>query len=170
MVVGGREQTKLPTHNFEGEGKAMNWDEYFVQLANCIALKSKDRSVRVGCVIIGPNKEVRSTGYNGLPRWANDSIDERFERPLKVFWSEHAERNAIYNAALCGVSTKDCTMYLSQGPNPCADCARAIVQAGIECLVGLDKDFPTSANWKESIEQAAIILHECGVRVKRIAV
>jgi dCMP deaminase len=46
----------------------------------------------------------------------------------------HAEQNAIVNAARIGVSTKGCTMYMTCGM-PCADCAKAIINAGIEKIV-----------------------------------
>ena len=56
-------------------------------------------------------------------------IEERQERPEKYYWFEHAERNSIYNAARIGVSTKGSKMYMTCGV-PCADCARAIINAG----------------------------------------
>ena len=46
----------------------MSWDQKFLQLAFNIAEWSKDRSTKVGCVIVGPNNEIRSTGYNGMCR------------------------------------------------------------------------------------------------------
>jgi dCMP deaminase len=52
-------------------------------------------------------------------------------------WIEHAERNAIYNAARAGTGLEGCTLYA--GLTPCMDCARAIVQAGIVEVV-LDEE------------------------------
>jgi len=52
---------------------------------------------------------------------------ERLERPAKYLWLEHAERNAICNAARAGTATEACTIYVEI--MPCMDCARAIVQA-----------------------------------------
>ena len=109
----------------------MEFYEYFIKLADVVAEKSKDRSTKVGVVVVGPDREIRSTGYNGFPRGINDDIDERHERPAKYDWTEHAERNAVYNAARMGQSLKDCTMYFNWEPCPCVDCARAIIQAGI---------------------------------------
>lgn len=115
-----------------------DWDRKFMGLAKHIAGWSKDRSRRVGCVIVGPNNEVRSTGYNGFPRGINDADETRHARPAKYAWTEHAERNAIYNAARCGISTEGCTMYVPW--YPCMDCARGIVQAGIRTLVAIAPD------------------------------
>ena len=108
----------------------MNWTDYFYNIAQQVKEKSKDERTKVGAVIVGKDKEIVSTGYNSFPRGIVDNRPERQERPEKYFWFEHAERNAIYNAARIGVSTKGCTMYLTCGI-PCADCARGIINAGI---------------------------------------
>lgn len=111
----------------------MDWDTYFMEMANLVSTKSKDRSTQVGCVIVGPNHEVRTTGYNGFCRGINDDVDDRHERPEKYLWSEHAERNAIYNAARNGIRIEDCTAYTTVFP--CADCARGLIQSGVVRVV-----------------------------------
>ena len=108
----------------------MRWVEYFRNLAHQVKLKSKDDRTQIGAIIVGKDKEIVSTGYNSFPRGIDDTHKSRQERPEKYFWFEHGERNAIYNAARIGVSTKGCTMYLSCGV-PCSDCARGIINAGI---------------------------------------
>lgn len=109
------------------------WDQYFLDMAALAATRSKDRSTQVGAVIVDPNRNVRATGYNGFPRLVNDDIDARHERPIKYRYTEHAERNAIYSAARAGVATAGCTMYCTHAP--CTDCARAVIQAGLYCLI-----------------------------------
>lgn len=116
-----------------------HWDERFMGVAREVASWSKDRSRKVGCVIVGPGMEIRATGYNGFPRGVNDDVEERHVRPAKYRWTEHAERNAIYNAARAGVSTMGCTAYLPW--YPCMDCARGLVQAGIAVLVCVEPDW-----------------------------
>ena len=101
----------------------MRWVEYFRNLAHNVKLKSKDTSTQIGAITVGKDKEIVSTGYNSFPRGLNDNLKSRQERPEKYYWFEHGERNAIYNAARIGVSTKGCTMYLSCGI-PCVDCTR----------------------------------------------
>ena len=108
----------------------MNWTDYFYNIAQQVKEKSKDEWTKVGAVIVGKDKEIVSTGYNSFPRGIVDNKPERQERPEKYFWFEHAERNAIYNAARIGVSTKGCTMYLTCGI-PCADCARGIINLSL---------------------------------------
>ena len=102
----------------------VKWDERFLRLAREISTWSKDRSTRVGAVIIGEDKTPGPYGFNGFPRFVDDDRESRHERPEKYKWTEHAERNAIYNAARIGVPLKGCTMYVTH--MPCADCARAI--------------------------------------------
>ena len=143
----------------------MNWIEYFLGIAEQVKLKSKDQSTQIGAVIVGNDNEVLSTGYNSFPRGLDDSLTERQERPEKYFWIEHAERNAIYNAARIGVSLKNSTIYLTSGL-PCMDCARGIVNSGIAKVYC--KQVCTTKNkemWEESQNKAKQLLSECGVKV-----
>ncbi len=143
----------------------MNWINYFLNIAEQVKLKSKDQSTQIGAVIVGIDNEVLSTGYNSFPRGMDDSKEERQERPEKYFWFEHAERNAIYNAALEGVSLKNSTIYLTSGL-PCMDCARGIVNSGIKVV--WCKSVCTTKNkekWEESQKKSLQLLNECGVEI-----
>ena len=142
----------------------MNWVDYFRNLAHNVKLKSKDERTQVGAVIVGKDKEIVSTGYNSFPRGIKDNIKKRQERPEKYFWFEHAERNAIYNAARIGVSTKGCTMYLTCGI-PCSDCARGIINAGIIRIFCERASGPSSTIWSEHAERSWEMLEEAGVNV-----
>ena len=139
------------------------WDERLMGLALQVAGWSKDFSRKVGCVIVGPNNEVRSTGYNGFPRRVDDAPPERHERPAKYLWTEHAERNAIYNAAFAGIGLVGCRIYVPW--YPCIDCARAIVQVGIVELVALEPDWE-EAQWGEGFKVARQMFAEAGVEVR----
>jgi len=109
--------------------KVPSWDAYYLGICRMVAARSKDPNTQIGCVIVGPSHEIRSTGYNSFPRGIRDDAPERSQRPAKYLWMEHAERNAIYNAARAGTSTEGCSIYVEI--MPCMDCARGIVQAGI---------------------------------------
>jgi dCMP deaminase len=143
----------------------MNWTEYFLGIAEQVKLKSKDESTQIGAVIVGIDNEILSTGYNSFPRGMDDSKKERQERPEKYFWFEHAERNAIYNAARIGVSLKNSTIYLTSGL-PCMDCARGIVNSGIK-IVWCKKECTTKnkEKWEESQMKSLQLLNECGIQV-----
>ncbi len=145
----------------------MNWNEYFLGIAEQVKLKSKDQSTQIGAVIVGEDNEVLSTGYNSFPRGMDDSREERQERPEKYFWFEHAERNAINNAARVGTPLKGSTIYLTSGL-PCMDCARGIVNSGIKHVYC--KYVCTTKNkekWDESQQKSLQLLFECGITVTR---
>jgi len=87
---------------------AAKWDVRFLELALHISQWSKDPSTKVGCVVVGPDREIRSTGFNGFPRGINDSIDRLSDREQKYPLICHAEENAIMHAARIGISLKGC--------------------------------------------------------------
>lgn len=143
----------------------MNWDEYYLGIAEHVKLKSKDISTQIGAIIVGKGNEVLSTGYNSFPRGLDDNVLERQERPEKYYFFEHAERNAIYNAARVGVPLMDSIMYVTSGL-PCADCARGIINSGIKKVYC--KKICTTKNpdkWKESQNRTLQMFNECGVEV-----
>jgi len=140
-----------------------NWDARFMQLARHVAEWSKDRSTKVGAVIVDDNKVVVAMGYNGFPRGIDDTIEEYHERPAKYRWTEHAERNAIFNAVRKGVSTMGCTIYLPWFP--CMDCARAIAQAGISTVVAVKPNFDDE-RWGPDFHQSLSLFEQCGISVK----
>jgi dCMP deaminase len=192
-----------------------SWNNYMFELAQHIATKSKDPSRQVGCVIMGPDYEIRTTGFNGFPRGVRETslvpqqphfseeyeynittqevavrctcglvvqvkaavwdagdthphftgeappseevLSNRWERPAKYQWVEHAERNAIYNAARMGIPLKGCTAYITLAP--CADCTRALIQAGISAVYG--PAFPEGEEYKDyGFDKSIIMLRE----------
>jgi dCMP deaminase len=143
----------------------ISWDETFMNLAKVYAARSKDQSSQIGAVIIGPNNEQRAGGYNGMPRGINDDVPERHIRPAKYEWLEHAERNAIFNAARIGTAVDGCKMYVS-GMTPCTNCARAIIQSGIRSVIVETFDVPE--RWKENMRIALEMLKEAGVQVTTV--
>jgi len=171
-------QTEMQRAYREQERKQREWDLYFLHMAELVASKSCDTSLKVGCVLVGSDNEILSTGYNGFPRNVEPSA-ERLQRPTKYSFTEHAERNAIYNAAKNGIPLKGCTAYVAclpierGGRVPCNDCARAFVQAGIKCIVEWHtpevstKDAP-AGTWRETIKHSYSILREAGMRLKYI--
>lgn len=143
-----------------------NWDDMFMTMAYLVAMRSKDESTHIGAVVVGLDNEVRSTGYNSFVRGLNDDVEERQKRPEKYYWFEHAERNAIYNATLMGVSLKNCKMYING--IPCCDCARAIIQAGITEVI-VDKAWNSdnySSKWNEEASRTIQMFNETGVKLR----
>ena len=140
-----------------------DWDEYFMGLCYHASTRSKDKSTTVGCVIVGPDNEIRTTGYNGFVRGFEDE-PHHHERPLKYDLTEHSERNAFYNAARVGTPLKGCKIYVAW--LPCTDCARAIIQSGIKEVI-LHKEHPTPAgDWASKQAITMEMFTKCGVEVR----
>jgi dCMP deaminase len=146
---------------------SLKWDRRFVSLARHIAEWSKDPSTRVGCVVVGPDREIRSTGFNGFPRGIADDEERLGDRARKYPLICHAEENAIMHAARIGVALKECTAYVTWPP--CTRCARSLVQAGVSEVV-----YPSALEiperWAEDFEISMSMLTEAGVRVRTVAV
>jgi dCMP deaminase len=141
------------------------WDERFMLLAHEVADWSKEKGRHVGAVVVGPDREIRTTGFNGFPRGVNDDIESRHsaETGAKYLWSSHAERNAIYNAARIGVSLKGCTIYVPWFP--CVECAKAIIQSGISHMVAYHPDM-SEQKWGPEFEISVQMFSEAGVTVR----
>ena len=140
-----------------------NWDLRFMQLADYVAQWSKDRSAKVGAVIVVDKNPV-SMGYNGFPRGCDDDLEERHERPTKYLWVLHAEENSIINAARNGQKTLGADMYVNWFP--CSRCAGQIVNSGIK-RVFCDKepDWNVQGTWTADQKIAQQKLIEGGVEV-----
>lgn len=135
---------------------------YFMRQAEQAALKSKDRSSKVGCVIVSQNYRFLVKAYNGFPVGVDDTIEARHARPEKYFWTEHAERNAIYNAARNGIHLEHCRVYVNWFP--CVDCARGLIQVGMTELICYRPDF-NHPTFGASFVKAAEIMNSCGIPV-----
>jgi len=134
-----------------------SWHDYFMEMADVVASRSKDPSTKVGCVIASDDKVVISTGYNGIPAGVDDK-PERMERPAKYLWTSHAEENAVAQAARTGARLRGGTAYVTH--MPCARCARTLIQAGIVTVyVGVGK---TSMPMEE-FDVASQMFREAGV-------
>lgn len=147
----------------------LSWDELFILQAALIAQKSKDPSTKVGCVIVNDDNVILSTGFNGFPRGINENIESRWKRPEKYTWVEHAERNAIFNAARVGVSLNGATAYLNWEPMPCAECARALIQAGVKQIVGPNRKWSGVGTGKHYLlEYTNEMLREAGLNIRYV--
>jgi dCMP deaminase len=139
-----------------------NWDKRWMDMAKLVATWSKDRSRTCGAVIVDDRNVLVSIGWNGFPRGLKAEVDERHERPAKYKWTEHAERNAIYNAAANGHPTRGCSIYLPW--YPCADCARAIIQSGLKTVYAVEPDW-NDGIWAADFAVGKEMLAEAGVWV-----
>jgi len=135
----------------------MNKHSLFMNMCYLLASFSKDERTKLGAVVVGPDGDIKSTGWNSFPRCIFDDKAERQLPEEKNYWMVHAEMNAILNAGRNGISLKSCIMYCSAFP--CTSCAQAIIQAGIVKVyydVILD-------GWSEAVERSESMFWEAGV-------
>ncbi|MFO7569491.1 MAG: cytidine/deoxycytidylate deaminase family protein [Smithellaceae bacterium] len=142
-----------------------DWDTYFLDIVELVSRRSTclRRSVGAGLV---RDRRILSTGYNGAPSKLQHCLEIGCLRDqLQVPSGErhelcrglHAEQNAIIQAAVHGVSTKDSTLYCTN--HPCVICAKMIINAGIIRIVIRDG---------YSDKLAADMLQEAGINVERL--
>lgn len=143
-----------------------DWDEYFMEIANVVALRSNCSRRHVAAVIV-KDKRIISTGYNGTPRGIRNcceggcprcSSDAPSGTGLTECLCSHGEENAIVQAAYHGIAVKDSTLYTTY--SPCLLCAKMIINAGIREVV-----------YKERYtidETARKILIEAGVKIRAL--
>lgn len=115
----------------------LSWDDYFCAMSFLTAKRSKDPNTQVGACIVDENKCIVGLGYNGFPRgcsddhlpWARTSSSSALH--TKYPYVCHAEVNAILNK--CSADVKGATLYVALFP--CNECAKLIIQAGIQEVV-----------------------------------
>ncbi len=107
----------------------MGWDEYFINIAEVVATKSKDVSTKTGTVIVDENHRPVSFGYNGFVSGVDEEKMSQ-ERPMRYYVSIHAEMNAILFAKR---DLTNCSLYSLYAP--CENCLKHILQAGIKKII-----------------------------------
>lgn len=142
-----------------------DWHQRFMAVARQVATWSKHPDVQAGCVIVSVSNAILSTGYNGLPRGVSYR-PARQVRPDRSHWYEHAERNAIFQAACHGVILRDARIYVPWFP--CAACMRAIIQSGITRLICAMPHVPPAANpkWEQEFQIAQEMAQEAGLEIE----
>jgi dCMP deaminase len=151
------------------------WDRHFLDLALAHARMSKDPSTQVGAIIVGPDREVRSAGFNGFPRGIADTPERLANRDLKYSLIVHGEMNAVLAAARIGVSVKGCVLYIAAtnssgivwGGPPCTRCTVEIIQAGITEIVA-HSSAAIPDRWRKSADDARALLAEAGLGYREV--
>ena len=116
------------------------WNDYFLEIAKTCASRSNCIRAQVGAVIVGEDKKIKATGYNGTPSKVVSCMElvycYRVENNIpsgtmyETCRSIHAEQNAIIQAGQD--RCKGATMYIYGHNFICILCKRFIVQAGIK--------------------------------------
>lgn len=140
----------------------MDW-KHFLKLVYSAAKLSKDPSTQNAAFLINYVGVVMAWDINRFPENVKEN-QERWQRPLKYKFIEHAERNVIYKAARRGIKTEGLIMVCPW--SACSDCARAIIQAGVEKLVNHKQAIDhTPDYWAEDIKIASMMLCEAKIDI-----
>ena len=141
-------------------------DRVYINIAENVSVLSHCERKKVGCIIVKGNN-ILSMGYNGTPTGMDNkcedevlSLDDKFSTCWYVL---HAESNAIAKVAN---STNDCfgsTLYTTM--SPCRECAKLIIQAGIQRVV--HKELYRDCLAGETL-QAMHLLEDCNIEVLKI--
>lgn len=142
---------------------AISWETYFMGIAHLSALRSKDPNTQVGAVIVDQEHKVVSIGYNGFPKGCSDDEypweNEGSSLETKYVYVVHAELNAILNSPR---TVKGCSIYVSLFP--CHECAKAIIQSGIQEIVYESDKYASS----ESVLASKRMLESAGVKMVQL--
>ena len=135
----------------------ISWDEYFMGVALLAAQRSKDPNSQVGACIVSQDNIILSTGYNGFPNGCSDDVFpwDREGEDTKYPYVVHAELNAILNSG--GRSLKGAKLYVALFP--CNECAKAIIQSGIQDVIYLSDKYADT----DSVRASKRMLTSAGV-------
>lgn len=149
----------------------ISWDEYFMGVALLSAQRSKDPSTQVGACIVNDKNKIVGAGYNGLPAGCSDD-DFPWDRQgdfltTKYPYVCHAELNAILNNI--GIDLHGCRIYTALFP--CNECAKAIIQSGIQQVIYLSDKYADSDASKASrrmLETAGVTCRKVETKIEEI--
>jgi dCMP deaminase len=134
------------------------WDEYFLRIAELAALRSTCPRRQVGAVLVR-DQRIIATGYNGSLRGQPHCtevgclmVGGHCRRTV------HAEMNALLQCAFHGAASRGSTLYTTAFP--CLECAKALVQAGVERVVYREP-------YPDAHSRAALV--EAGVELQHLA-
>ena len=108
-----------------------------MRMAEELAKLSYAQRKKVGCLVV-KDTQIISEGYNGTPKGFDNSceyvnyVDEMYTKEEVL----HAESNAITKLARSTNSSSGATLYCTLAP--CFQCAKLIIQSGIERVVYRD--------------------------------
>ncbi|KAK1247412.1 hypothetical protein MKX07_002321 [Trichoderma sp. CBMAI-0711] len=141
------------------------WDTYFMELASLASQRSNCMKRRVGCVLVGRERRVISTGYNGTPRGLRNCADGGCPRcnegnssgvGLATCLCIHAEENALLEAGRERIR-EGSVLYCDTCP--CLTCSIKICQVGIAEVV--------YAHGYSMDTEAAEVFRQAGVKLRQ---
>ena len=130
------------------EHQVPSWDDYFLGISQAVAARAKCTRRRVGAVLVGGDRRIIGTGYNGAAPGRPDCLEGAcprgqlgydqvpglgdYDRPGTPGFciAIHAEVNALLFAIR---DTRGATAYITD--EPCPGCRKALAAAGVQRAV-----------------------------------
>lgn len=146
----------------------MNWDEYFLGIAEAVSRKSHCLSHQFGGIAVR-DKFILATGYNGPPtgyphcegsECPRRKLGYKSGQGLEICPAAHAELNVLIEAARLGIKLEGASLYLTSYM-PCRECAKAIVNAGIREVV-----ITNIGPYPDIGLEGKTILEKCGIVIR----
>lgn len=142
----------------------LSWDEYFMGIALLSSMRSKDPQTQVGACIVNEEHRIVGIGYNGFPHGCKDE-EFPWEREgefinTKYPYVVQQEQKAILNST---TSLKHCRLYVSLFP--CHECAKYIIQSGINEIVYMSDKYAHT----DSTLASKRMLDAAGVKYRQMA-
>ena len=130
------------------------FDDKYMQMAAVWATNSYCKRRQVGALIV-KDRMIISDGYNGTPSGFENICED--ENGVTKPYVLHAEANAISKVAKSGNSAEGATLYVTA--SPCLECAKLIIQSGIQRVVYRDE---------YRLTDGIDLLHRAGIAVEKI--
>lgn len=114
--------------------KQLRYDKAYLRMAHEWAKLSHCSRKQVGAIIV-KDEVIISDGYNGTPTGFDNCCEN--DAGETKWYVLHAEANALMKLSKSTNSSKGATLYITL--SPCKDCAKLILQAGIQRVVYLNE-------------------------------
>lgn len=136
-------------------------EEYFKEIVQVVAKRSTCNRAQVGALLVSPEGQLLSTGYNGsvsgMPHCTDvGCLEDKYGHCIATV---HAEQNAIAQAAKHGVAPENATLYTTLFP--CVACLKLVLAAGVKHIKYIDEYHAKDAYEENLIETL-------GIKVERI--
>ncbi len=110
--------------------KQLRFDQRYLEMARVWAKNSYCQRRQVGALVVKDNMII-SDGYNGTPSGFENICED--DNGITKPYVLHAEANAITKLARSSNNSDGATIYITA--SPCIECAKLIIQAGIQRVV-----------------------------------
>lgn len=127
--------------------KRLDWNSYFMKIAEIVAERSTCLRRKVGCVIV-KDKRILATGYNGAPSGLphceetgclREKLKLKPGEKIEICRGIHAEQNALIQAAAFGINVSGASIYTTH--HPCITCTKMLINAKIKKIY-VKEDYP----------------------------